>query len=192
MVTVGVRRALVLAIVTALPLSAGADRGDWTLSAGPAYAVTYVDARSPSGGGGSLEVGFGLTESLTLKAAGFVGWHPVTAARPEATAGTLGAFSATLGLNYALEVIRLVPSFDLVLGLFGLRGAATFADDASSSRVVPAATALAIGLGFGLDYLLTRQIALGVVVRYHALVTELNRVPIYLWVGPRVTIRWGD
>jgi hypothetical protein len=41
-----------------------------------------------------------------------------------------------------------------------------------------------------LDYLLTRRIALGIVVRYHAFLTDITRIPVYLFVGPRVTIRF--
>ena len=49
------------------PPTARADFKEWSVAAWPAYAVTYVDSRAPSGGGGGLEVGFGITESLTLR-----------------------------------------------------------------------------------------------------------------------------
>jgi opacity protein-like surface antigen len=185
-----VRRALVLAIVTAAALPARADLKDWTVAAWPAYAVTYVDARVPSGVGGGVEVGFGITEALTLKASGFVSWHPVDATKTTA-GGTIGEFSAMLDLNYALDVIRLVPSFDVAIGVLGLRGSAGFADNARANAVAPSSTAFGIGVGFGLDYLLTRRVAVGVVVRYHAFLTDITRIPVYLWVGPRVTVRWG-
>ena len=190
MVTGGVRRALVLAIVTLVPLAARADFKDWTVAAWPAYAVTYVDARAPSGVGGGVEVGFGITESLTLKATGFMSWHPVDATKSTA-AGTIGEFSAMVDLNYAIDVIRLVPSFDVAVGVLGIRGDAGFADSPRANSVVPSSTAFGIGLGFGLDYLLTRRVAVGLVVRYHAFLTDITRIPVYLWVGPRVTVRWG-
>lgn len=179
-----------LAIVTAVPALARADFKEWTVGAWPAYAVTYVDSRAPSGVGGGAEVGFGITEALTLKATGFLSWHPVGATKTTA-AGTIGEFAAMLDLNYALDVIRLVPSFDVAVGVLGIRGSAGFGGGARADAVVPSSTAFGIGLGFGLDYLVTRRVAVGLVVRYHAFLTDITRIPVYLWVGPRVTVRWG-
>ena len=169
---------------------ARADFKDWTISAWPAYAVTYVDSRAPSGVGAGLEVGFGITEALTLKASGFLSWHPVAATKMTA-AGTIGEFASMLGINYTIDVIRLVPSFDVAIGLLGIRGSASFADTAKSNAVVASSTAFGIGLGFGLDYLLTRRWSVGLVVRYHAFLTDITRIPVYLFVGPRVTIKFG-
>jgi hypothetical protein len=184
-----VRLAAIL-VATLVPALAHADYKEWTIATWPAYAVTYVDTRAPSGGGGGLEVGFGVTDSLTLKASGFMSWHPTDATKTTA-AGTIGEFAAMVGINYSLDVIRLVPSFDLQLGVLGLRGDAGFADTAKSNTVVPSSTAFGVGVGLSLDYLLTRHVALGVVVRYHAFLTDITRIPVYLFVGPRVTFRFG-
>jgi opacity protein-like surface antigen len=185
-----VLRAAVVLIATLLPLRARAEFKEWTFSAFPAYAVTYVDSRSPSGGGGGLEVGFGVTEALTLKASGFLSWHPAAATKMTA-AGTLGEFATMLGLSYSLDVIRLVPTFDVAIGVLGIRGSAGFADTAKSNAVVASSTAFGIGLGLGVDYLLTRHWSVGVVVRYHAFLTDITRIPVYLFVGPRVSFRFG-
>ena len=183
-------RALAILAATLVPAVAHADYKDWTIAVWPAYAVTYVDTRAPSGAGGGLEVGFGVTESLTLKASGFMSWHPVDVTKTT-TAGTIGEFAAMVGINYSLDVIRLVPSFDLQLGVLGLRGDAAFSDSAKANAVVPTSTAFGVGVGLSLDYLLTRHIAVGVVVRYHAFLTDITRIPVYLFVGPRVTFRFG-
>jgi hypothetical protein len=183
------RRLVVLAIVLA-PVAARADFKEWTISAWPAYALTYVDSRSPSGAGAGMDVGFGITESLTLKATGFVSWHPVAATKMT-SAGTLGEFSAMLGLNYSLDVIRLVPSFDVGLGVLGIRGDEQFSTSNKANAVVQPSTAFGVELGFALDYALTRRIEVGALVRYHAFLTDITRIPAYLYVGPRVTIRWG-
>jgi hypothetical protein len=182
-------RALVALLVTLVPVAAHADYHDWTISTWPAYAVTYVDSRAPSGVGGGAEVGFGITEALTLKASGFVSWHFADATKMTPK-GTIGEFAGMVGLNYSLDVIRLVPSFEAFIGVLGLRGSATFANDARANAVVPSSTAFGIGLGFNLDYLLTRRIALGITVRYHAFLTDVTRIPVYLFVGPRVTFRF--
>ena len=183
-------RAFLLVVATLVPVAAHADYKEWTIAAWPAYAVTYVDTRAPSGAGGGLEVGFGLTDSLTLKASGFLSWHPVDATKTTAP-GTIGEFASMVGLNYSLDVIRLVPSFDLQLGILGLRGSAGFADTPQSNAVVTSSTAFGIGVGFSLDYLLTRHWAIGLIVRYHAFLTDVTRIPVYLFVGPRVTFRFG-
>ena len=57
--------------------------------------------------------------------------------------------------------------------------------------MVASSTAFGVGVGFNLDYLLTRHVALGVVVRYHAFLTDITRIPVYLFVGPRVTFRFA-
>jgi Outer membrane protein beta-barrel domain len=183
-------RAFAILAATLVPLAAHADYKDWTLALWPGYAVTYVDTRAVSGVGGGLEVGFGVTDALTLKASGFMSWHPVDATKTTA-AGTIGEFSSMVGINYSLDVIRLVPSFDLNVGVLGLRGDAAFRDTPKSNSVVPSSTAFGVGLGFNLDYLLTRHWAIGLVVRYHAFLTDITRIPVYLFVGPRVTFRFG-
>lgn len=183
-------RAATLMFATLLPLGARAEYKEWSFSAFPAYAVTYVDSRAPSGGGGGLEVGFGITEALTLKASGFLSWHPVAATKMTA-AGTIGEFASMVGLSYSLDVIRLVPTLDVAIGLVGVRGSAGFADSARSNAVVASSTAFGIGVGLGLDYLLTRHWSVGLVVRYHAFVTDITRFPVYLFAGPRVTFRFG-
>jgi hypothetical protein len=189
-VTDFVLRALAVVVCLLFALPARADVKEWTLSAWPAYAITYVDTRAPSGVGGGAEVGYGITESLTLKATGFLSWHPVAATKDTA-GGTIGEFAGMLGLNYTLDVIRIVPSFDVFLGVLGIRGDAGFATGARANAVVPASTAFGVGIGFGIDYLLNRRVALGLVVRYHAFLTDLTRIPVYLFVGPRVTFRFG-
>ena len=122
----GSSRVLALAVATLVPLAAHADFKEWTVSAWPAYAVTYVDSRAPSGAGGGLEVGFGVTESLTLKASGFLSWHPVDDDQARPQPAPSASSRAMVGINYSLDVIRLVPSFDLNVGLLGLRGDAGF------------------------------------------------------------------
>lgn len=183
-------RAFAIAVATLVPVCAHAEFKEWSVSLFPAYAVTYVDSRAPSGVGGGAEVGFGISDAFTLKATGFMSWHPVGATKTTA-AGTLGEFATMVGINYSLDVIRLVPSFDVNIGLLGLRGDAAFTDTTKSNRVVQSSTAFGVGLGFNLDYLLTRHWAVGVVVRYHAFVTDITRIPVYLFVGPRVTFRFG-
>jgi hypothetical protein len=167
--------------------AARADFKEWKIAVTPAYGVAYVDSRTASGGGVGVEAGFGITEALTLHASGFVSWHQVDATKTQ-SAGTIGAYASMLGLTYTLDVIRLVPYFDLELGVIGLRGTPGFADD---PKVVKSSNDFALGVGFGFDFLITRHIAAGFVVRYHALLTDITRIPVYLYVGPRISFKFG-
>ena len=110
--------------------------------------------RTANGGGFALDVGFGLSDALSLHASGNLSWHQADATKTQAS-GVLSGFTALLSLNYTLDVIRLVPSFDLGLGVIGLRGDAAFGS------------------------------------RYHVALTDADRLPMYLYTGPRVIFHFG-
>jgi opacity protein-like surface antigen len=166
---------------------AHAEFKEWKIAVTPAYAVGYVDERTGHGGGGGLEVGFGITESLSLHASGFLSWHSLDPTM-KAQGGTMSAYASMLGLTYTLDVIRLVPYFEVQLGVVGTRGTAGFGDD---TKVVQSSNDFALGVGFGMDFLVTRNVAVGFVIRYHALLTDITRIPVYLYFGPRVSFRFG-
>jgi len=170
--------------------SARADFKDWTLAVTPSYVVAYPDSRTAHGGGALVDVGFGLSDALALHASGFVSWSHADGTKTD-QAGTLTGFAAMLGVIYTLDTIRLQPSFDLSIGALGLRGDATFGGSANASKVLKPITGFGISVGFALDYLLTRRFAVGVEVRYLAAVSDLGRLPTYLYAGPRVVFRWG-
>jgi hypothetical protein len=169
---------------------ARADFNEWTLAVTPAYSVAYADSRTAHGGGLALDVGFGLTDALALHATGFVSWQQADATKT-AQSGVLSGFAAMLGVIYTLDVIRLQPSFDLSVGAIGLRGDATYGFGAGAEKVLKPITGFGVSAGFALDYLLTRRFAVGVEVRYHAVLSDLNRLPTYLYAGPRVVFRFG-
>ncbi len=179
--------AWVMLVAAAAP--ARADFKEWSFAITPAYSWVSVDTRSASGGGFAVDAGFGISESLTLRASGFLSWHalPAVTGMMPAPGGNLGAFAAMLGLNYSLDVIRLVPSFDIWIGALGLRGSPDFG---GGGPIAPS-TAFGLAAGFNLDYLITRHWAVGVTLRYHALISDLSRIPAYLFVGPRVLFRFG-
>jgi hypothetical protein len=187
--------AVVWLAIAAGASSARAERPRLRLSVTPMYALAFVDGRDPSGGGAAADLAVGLTEGLSVRVSGFVSFHQASG-QPITTGdttrygpdGTMSAFGAFAGITYELPVLRIVPSFDLGLGAIGLRGDARFGTGPDASIVTPPLTAFAVELGFGVDWLITRRWALGAVVRYHALVTELERAPSILYVGPRVSL----
>jgi len=141
---------------------------------------------------------YGLTDALSLRLTGAYSRHDLPAGDKGVPGGALTAFHAGVGVSYAIDIVRLVPYFDLSVGLLGMTapplgpGKPAFAS--SSGCATPdVSTLLCFGveIGLGVDYLLTRRVALGVVVRYHAFVSNLNDIPIYLYAGPRVAIHFG-
>ncbi len=182
---------LLASLVAALSGVARAEPKELQLGVAPVYALSYVDARKPSGGGVALDFSVGITEGLSVMAAGFVAFHP-TAATENTAKGTIAAYHAGVGIRYAIDVIRIVPSFELTFGVLGLRGSAAFASDDASRAVVAPRNEAALGLGFQLHYLIKRYLAAGFVVRYHAVLTAIDKVPVYLYVGPEVTFRFNN
>jgi hypothetical protein len=183
-------RRLLVGVLLLLGHGARADWKDVSVTLTPAYALVNIDDRSANGGGFAVDLGLGLSDALSLHATSALGWHaaPATKMLP---AGTLSAFTAMLGLTYTLDVIRLVPSFDVAFGAIGVYGDATFGSTPGAAAVSKPVTGFGVSGAFMLDYLLTRHVAVGAEVRYHAVLTDLSRVPMYLYAGPRVTFRWG-
>ncbi len=167
--------------------SARSDEREWSVALTPAYAVAYVDGRTGHGGGYSLDVGYGVSDSLSLHVQGMMTWHSLDGSRT-ASPGAVAGFGAMAGLTYTLDVIRLVPSFSLAVGAIGVRAGA---DYAGSPSVLKSVTGFGIGLGFALDYLVSRHFAVGMEVRYQTALTDLDRLPMYLYCGPRVLFRFG-
>lgn len=185
------RVACLIALASALLLPsrrARADFKDVSFTLTPLYAITYVDSRTAQGGGGALDVGFGLSDALSLHATSALTWQAIPASKMAAK-GTLAGYTAMVGLHYTIDTIRLVPSFDLALGAVGFRGSAGFGDP--QGRVLKPLDAFALALGFAVDWLVTRHVAVGAEIRYQVLLTALDEVPMHLYVGPRVTFTIG-
>ena len=187
------RRAL--AILLLLSGTARADFKEWNLTLTPAYGVIYVDGRTAHGGGAAVDVSFGVSDTIAVHARGLATWHDVGSVDTPMPmqGGTLSAFAAMAGVTYTLDVIRLVPSFDLSIGALGVYGGAAFGDSPAVLRPI---VAFGVALGFAIDYLWTRHFALGAEVKYQAALapgvfTGDSRIGMYLYAGPRVTFRFG-
>ena len=119
---------LLVALMVSWGSVAHAELKEWKVAITPAYGIAYVDSRTANGGGGGVEIGFGITEALSLHASGFVSWHAIDGTKTQ-EAGTITAYASMLGLTYTLDVIRLVPYFELQLGVVGTRGTPGFGDN---------------------------------------------------------------
>ena len=183
-----VRALLVGFALSALPSGAArAEQRELTVGLQPAYGLTYVDQRTPSGGGGFAHLAYGITDAVGIQLTGGLTAHPLGAALDDnmmpLPTGSLLTWSATAGIVYALDIVRIVPFFEAGLGVLGT----ITRTDSGVSQSIGASAAL----GLGADYLLTRRVAIGVVMRYHAFLSDLGRIPIYLTVGPRFVVRFG-
>lgn len=178
---------LALAAVAAAclqPRRALAEQRELQLGLQPVYGLTYIDKRTPSGGGGNLQLSYGITDAVGIQLHGGLTDHPLAEDKEEMlAAGTLLTWHASLGIVYALDIVRIVPFFEASIGLLGVT---TMVNGAAKTSLNAGAE-----LGLGADYMLNRRWAVGVAVRYHAFLTDLGRIPLYLTVGPRVVLRFG-
>lgn len=184
-------RHLALAILSSLFIAfatntARAEQRELSMGLQPAYGLTYIDQRTPSGGGGFMHLAYGITDAIGIQLMGGATAHPVAAFEDEDNplpAGLLTMWQASAGIVYSLDIVRIVPFFEAGIGVLGT----IMKTDAGIERAIGASASL----GLGADYLITRRWAVGVAIRYHLLLSDLDRIPIYLTVGPRVVLRFG-
>lgn len=180
--------ALALATVAlAAPTAVQAEQRDLTFGLQPSYGLTYIDDRNPSGGGGTLHVSYGITDAVGVQLQGGLTAHPLAALMDDMNmlpGGLLLTWQASAGIVYALDIVRIVPFFEASLGVLGIW---MRTDD----KKLQTSVAAGASLGLGADYLISRRWAVGVAVRYHAFLTNISQIPIYLTVGPRLTVRFG-
>jgi outer membrane protein W len=175
---------LLALLVFSHPGRASAEQRELQIGLQPVYGITYADDRSPSGGGGNLQVSYGITDALAIQVHGGLTAHPLDADMDKMLpAGLLMTWHASAGIMYSLDIVRIVPYFEASLGVLGVttRAAGTVKNEVNVGAEI----------GLGADYMLSRRWAVGVALRYHAFLTDLSHLPLYLTVGPRVVLRFG-
>lgn len=178
-----VRGSLLLALLVAGTAgSAGADQGEVTVAGHGGAALHQLDGRLAPGGGGGISAGYGLVDALTLHGGASLTVHHLPGG-PDG--GLLLTWFAGAGLAYALDIIRFVPSLEFAVGAIGVRR--PLAGDRSEHRL-----GVGVQVALAFDYLLTRRLSVGALVRYQAALSAPDAIPLHLFVGPRVTIRFGD
>lgn len=188
--------ALSLGGLCLLVSSARAEQREFSLGVQPLYGLTYLEDRSAHGGGGTLQLGYGITDAVGVQLLAGATVHPLAAIVPDDPTqkmdpgGQLVTWQASAGVVYALDVVRIVPFFEASIGVLGLYRRT---DPGPTEKAGKLEHAINVGaaLGLGADYLITRRWAVGVAIRYHAFLTDLSRIPLYLTVGPRVLLRFG-
>jgi hypothetical protein len=165
------RAAVLVATLWAFSPSPGEARAG---SAGGGLGYTLLAAGGSTRHGLSFEghVHFSLTESLML--GGVAGY----AVQPEG-AGTshLGLVGGRLLLK--LDVVQWVPYGTLDVGALW-----------HNLSAAQAGLELALAFGLGFDHLLSRELAVGALVRYHLLPTDLSRFSACLSAEVTISYRW--
>lgn len=130
--------------------------GQWVVGLSAGGAEVRVDQRWRHGLQIGAEGRYGLTEFWALRGAAHLSWHrgeDGSQAFPPVQTGT-----AVLGLAYAWDVLRVVPFAEAGVVLAGIRG------DVSQSSLFGG-----VQLGGGVNYLIDRQWAAGVCLRFQHL-----------------------
>lgn len=145
-----------------------------------------IDGKSTvsAGFGGALHYAYGLTDqwNLTLDASSVVVAAdqkqdlPASPHNRPAMAHTAGA-----GVSYVIDILRWVP-------WIGVEGGATLLTGGTLDRalVLPDVSAAA-----GLDYQLSRTIAVGLAGREHFMISKMDTYPSYLTAMLRFEVMWG-
>lgn len=174
-----VRFGLCLLAVAALARPAFAGEDEWQLGIVPAYAVVDFDSRLPSGAGISAYGVYGISDWFSLRASAVISWHPADAVKdkmlPEGTITVVGAFG---GIRYAFDLLRTVPYLDLSLGMI-------YADGAGDNG-----SAFSYQAALGFDRLQSPRWSWGAMIAYQGFISNFSKLPVYLYAGPTLTLRW--
>jgi hypothetical protein len=153
---------------------------EWRLGALPSVGVVQLQGRRPLGAGIGIDLGYGLRDFVTLRGTLVYGLHPVDEVKQPALAGGLAElYAGYAGIEYALDVLRFIPFFDLSVGAL-----------LKTEPGREAVWQLLVQGGIGLDYLYSRTFAVGFGARYHFAPTDVGGFPFYLYAGPRILMRW--
>ncbi len=167
-----------LALVAALALeraAAAAGEHEWQVALRAGAGTVSVDGRKPWGLAGGLDVEYGLTDAWAVRLSVEGSTHDVSKAndmdlRP---AGAVRTDAAMLGVTYTVDILRLVPYGTLQMGLLQVRGAVTTPQ-----------SLLAMELGVGADYYVTRRFTAGLSFHYLFEPADLLSDPLNLGTNP--------
>ncbi|MGD0676152.1 MAG: hypothetical protein ABSC94_12070 [Polyangiaceae bacterium] len=148
--------------------------------AGPGILVAA--GKTEVGGAIAIHWTYGLTDAfnLMLEASGSVlslrNEGDATHQRP----GWI--LDADVGVGYVFDVLQWVPYAGVLVGGYGLSGGSL----EGGTKILPGAV-----VALGLDYRLTRTVAVGVALRQHMLVTDTGNYPSFTQALARLETTWG-
>lgn len=133
------------------------------------------------GGGGGLHYAYGLSDAFNLLVEG--AFCPVALQEdpePNHNRPTM-IENVGVGVAYTLDVLRWVPYVGLLASGFTLHGGSIEGVRGAAGATIAA----------GLDYQLTRHVALGLAVRQHFMLSDLGDYPSYTQIFLRAEWVWG-
>ena len=155
------RRALRLAALASLLLAVWApvtraDEDDWQVAARAGIAGITVDGRSELGPRLAVDGTYGLTDAWAIRLTASGSRHGVSEDMARGLpGGAVFGYSAFGGLSYTMDILRLLPSFEMGLGLLGVTGA-----------VKEPRRALGMQAAIAADYLVTPRWSVGGIAEY--------------------------
>lgn len=152
-----------------VPVAAGAYEDQLALGLDLGYAQVGGELRG-SGFGGGPQAKIGLDDTWNLYAAGFYAHHPMDV---PLHVGTLAA-----GVEYVFDVLQWIP--------YGGLGAEVLWAATSETSGAEAGVQASLGI----DYLASRSYSFGLTLRWHAVLSDLDRFPVYLTAALRGSLLW--
>lgn len=134
-----------------------AGRDEWEISLREGVGTVNVDGRQPWGDAAALDLEYGFLDAWAARLSLEGSVHSVSAdAQNGLPAGTIHTDAALVGLTYAVDILRLVPYFDLELGVAQIGGAVIHREPHK----------FVSELGVGGDYFITRRVTAGLSLQY--------------------------
>lgn len=163
-------------LVAATAAPAASASGDRALSVAARYATVTTDDDGESGRGAAVGLDYerGVSDAVTVRGSVQGAIYPSLDGDDTDPPAYCG--QATVGLVYALDVIKYVPFVGIAAG------GAVVAGGGKDTDVFPL-----VELSAGIDILHSRSLSYGVGIRFAGFATDAQ----FLTVGARVTWRWG-
>jgi hypothetical protein len=148
--------ALITLLLAAGAPAAHADDDDWQVAARAGIASIAVAGRDELGPRLAVDGTYGLTDAWAIRVTASGSRHGVSEdlARGLPGGGVFG-YSAFGGLSYTMDILRLLPSFEMGLGLLGVTGA-----------VKEPRRALGMQAAIAADYLMSPRWSIGGIAEY--------------------------
>ena len=173
---------LALAITFASTQAAAIER-QHHLGVGAGLSLLKIDDKPTLDVGGGLGVhyAYGVTDQFNfmLEGTSSLVARNVTETTPTTRPSTVE--SVAFGGSYVLDVLRWVPYVGILASGYGLTG--------GSLRQTKYIAGIQIAVG--LDYQLTRSLAVGVAIRQHMLLSDASTYPTYTQAFLRTEYMWG-
>lgn len=180
------KRLLLVAAALLVPSTASAIERQHHVGVGGQLAILSIEDKSTAsvGGGLSLHYTYGIDDTFNL----MVEASSSSVAReqfqdtPETPrTRPAGVDHAAFGVGYVIDVLQWVPYICLLGG-----GYRVYEGTLPEELYLPG-----LSFGAGLDYQLSRSIAIGVAVREHLMISKLKTYPTYTTVLLRAEYMWG-